>query len=139
MHDARAMQQVASIKSIHPSNLIPPTHVFNGEFLFLEFLIWASISTENIKNQCTCYAASSKYQVKLTSKVWYNIYPSNLIRPTHVFNGEFLFLGFFVWASISTGDIKYRRVCKSLKAIKHRNSISRYKGLAQSLLAQISF
>ena len=44
MHDARAMQQVASIKlniqgryNIHPSNLIPPTQVFNGEFLFLGF------------------------------------------------------------------------------------------------------
>ena len=46
MHDARAMQQVASIRSniqvghsIHPSNLIPPIHVFNGEFLFLRFLV----------------------------------------------------------------------------------------------------
>ena len=82
MHDARAMQQVASIKSniqIHPSNLIPPTHVFNGEFLFL---------------------------------------------------------GFLVWALISTGDIKYRRACQSLKTVKHRSNISKYKGLAQSLLAQ---
>ena len=44
MHDACAMQQVVSIRSniqvkynIHPSNLIPPTHIFNGEFLFLGF------------------------------------------------------------------------------------------------------
>ena len=79
MHDARAMQQVANIRSIHPSNLIPPTHVFNGEFLFLGFLVWASISIE---------------------------------------------------------DIKYRRACQSLKAIKYRSSISRYKGLAQYLLVQ---
>ena len=86
MHDARAMQQVESIKS-------------------------------NIQ-------------------VRYNIHPSNLIPPTHVFDGEFLFLGFLVWASTSTGDIKYRRACQSLKAIKHRSSISRYKGLAPSLLAQ---
>ena len=53
MHDARAMQQVASISqeiyNIHPSNLIPPTHVFNGEFLFLGFLVWALISTGDIK------------------------------------------------------------------------------------------
>ena len=88
MHDARAMQQVESIKS-------------------------------NIQ-------------------VRYNIHPSNLISPTHVFNGEFLFLGFLVWASISTGDIKNRRACQSLKVIKHRSSISRYKSLAQSLLAQKS-
>ena len=86
MYDARAMQQVASIRSI--------------------------------------------------IQVRYNIHPSNLIPPTHVFNGEFLFLEFLFWASISTGDIEYRRTCQSLKAIKHRNSISRYKGLAQSLLAQ---
>ena len=71
-------------------------------------------------------------------QVRYNIHPSNLIPPTHVFNGEFLFLGFLVWVSISTGDIKYRRACQSLKAIKHRSSISKYKGLAQSLLAQKS-
>ena len=86
MHDARAMPQVASIKS----NL----------------------------------------------QVRYNIHPSNLIPPTHVFNGEFLFLGFLVWALISTGDIKNQRACQSLKAIKHRNIISRYKSLAQSLLVQ---
>ena len=86
MHDARAMQQVAHIKS-------------------------------NIQ-------------------VRYNIHPSNLIPPTHVFNGEFLFLEFLVWALISTGDIKYRRACQTLKAIKYRNSISRYKSLVQSLLAQ---
>ena len=53
MHDARAMQQVASISqlryNIHPSNLIPPTHVFNGEFLFLGFLVWVLISTGDIK------------------------------------------------------------------------------------------
>ena len=78
MHDARAMQQVANIRSIHPSNLIPPTQVFNGEFLFL---------------------------------------------------------GFLVWALISTGDINNRRACQSLKAIKHRNRISKYKSLAQSILA----
>ena len=81
MHDARAMQQVANIRSIHPSNLIPPTHVFNGEFLFLEFLVWALISTWNINN---------------------------------------------------------RRACQSLKAVKHENSISRHKSSAQSLLAQNS-
>ena len=86
MHDARAMQQVASIKS-------------------------------NIQ-------------------VRYNIHPPNLIPPTHVFNGEFLFLGFLVWALILIGDIKSRRACQSLKAIKHRNSISKYKCLAQSLLDQ---
>ena len=88
MHDAHAMQQVASIRS----NL----------------------------------------------QVRYNLHPSNLIPPTRVFNGEFLFLGFLVWVLISTGDIKNRRACQSLKAIKHRSSISRYKSLAQSLLAQKS-
>ena len=86
MHDARAMQQVSSIK----------------------------------------------YAGKL------QIHPSNLIPPTRIFNGEFLFLGFLVWVSISTGDIKNRQACQSLKAIKHRSSISKYKGLAQSLLAQKS-
>ena len=88
MHDARAMQQVANIRS------------------YLQ--------------------------------VRYNIHPSNLIPPTHVFNGEFLFRGFLVWASILTGDIKYRRAYQSRKAIKHRSSISKYKSLAQSLLAQNS-
>ena len=68
----------------------------------------------------------------------YNIYSFNLIPPIHVFNGEFLFLGFLVWASISTGDIKNRHACQSLKAVKHRNSISKYKSLAQSLLSQNS-
>ena len=74
--------------------------------------------------------ASMGYQVKL-----YNKHPSNLIPPTLVFNGEFLFLEFLVWALISTRDIKNRRALQSLKAIKHRNSICRYKSLAQSLLA----
>ena len=73
---------------------------------------------------------------KSSIQVRYNIHPSNLIPPTHVFNGEFLFLGFLVLALISTGDIKYRRACQSLKAVKHTNSIFRYKGLVQSLLAQ---
>ena len=76
--------------------------------------------------------------IKLNLQVRYNIHPSNLIPPTHVFNGEFLFLGFLVWVSISTGDIKNQRACQSLKVIKHRSSISKYKGLAQSLLAQKS-
>ena len=66
----------------------------------------------------------------------YNIHPSNLIPPIHEFNGEFPFLGFLVWALISMGDIKNRRACQSLKVLKHRNSISKYKGLAQSLLVQ---
>ena len=80
--------------------------------------------------------ARAMQQVANISQVMYNIHSSNLIPPTHVFNGEFLFLRFLVWASISAGDIKYRRAFHSLKAIKHRNSISRYKRLAQSLLAQ---
>ena len=80
--------------------------------------------------------ACAMQQVANISQVIYNIHPSNLISPTHVFNGEFLFLGFLVWALISTGDIKNRRACQSLKAIKHRNSIFKYKSLAQSLLAQ---
>ena len=67
-----------------------------------------------------------------------NIHPSNLIPPTHVFNGEFLFLEFLVWALISTKDINNRRACQSLKVVKHKNSISKYKSLAQSLLAQNS-
>ena len=40
MYDAHAMQQSNKYQvryNIHPSNLIPPTHVFNGEFLFLGF------------------------------------------------------------------------------------------------------
>ena len=56
MHDAHAIQQISSVRSniqvrynIHPSNLIPPTHEFNGEFLFLGFLVWALISTGDIK------------------------------------------------------------------------------------------
>ena len=80
--------------------------------------------------------ARAMQQVANISQVMYNIHPSNLIPPIHEFNGEFLFLEFLVWASISTGDIKNRRACQSLKAIKHRNSISRYKSLAQFLLAQ---
>ena len=82
------------------------------------------------------YDACVMQQVANINQIMYNIHPSNLIPPIHVFNGEFLFLGFLVWALISTGDIKYRRACQSLKAVNHRNSISRYKGLAQSLLAQ---
>ena len=82
--------------------------------------------------------ARAMQQVANISQVMYNIHPSNLIPPTHVFNGEFLFLGFLVLALISTGNIKYRRACQSLKAIKHRNSISKYKSLAQTLLAQNS-
>ena len=81
--------------------------------------------------------ANSKSSIQVTSQM-YNIHPSNLIPPTHVFNGEFLFLGFLVCALISMGDIKNRRACQSLKAIKHRNSISRYKSLVQSLLVQNS-
>ena len=77
---------------------------------------------------------SIKYQVKM-----YNIHPSNLIPPTYVFNGEFFFLEFLVWALILIGYIKYRRACQSLKAVKYRNSISRYISLAQSLLVQMDF
>ena len=80
--------------------------------------------------------ARAMQQVASINQLRYNIHPSNLIPPTHVSNGEFLFLGFLVWASISIGDIEYRRTCQSLKVVKHRNNISRYKGLAQSLLAQ---
>ena len=79
------------------------------------------------------YDARAMQQV---ANIRYNIHPSNLITPTHVFNGEFLFLGFLVWASISTGNIKNRRACQSLKAVKYRNNISKYKSLTQSLLAQ---
>ena len=44
-----AMQQVSSIKyNIHPSNLIPPTHVFNGKFMFLGFFVWVLISLYRI-------------------------------------------------------------------------------------------
>ena len=82
--------------------------------------------------------ARAMQQVANISQVMYNIHSFNLIPPTHVFNGEFLFLGFLVWVLISTGDIKNRRACQSLKAIKHRSSISKYKGLVQSLLAQKS-
>ena len=83
---------------------------------------------------CMMHMLCNKYQSIL--QIRYNIHPSNLIPPTHVFNGEFLFLEFLVWASISIGDIEYRRPCQSFKAVKHRNSISRYKSLAQYLLAQ---
>ena len=82
------------------------------------------------------YDARVMQQVASISQLRYNIHPSNLIPPTHVFNGEFLFLGFLVWVLISTGDIKNRPACQSLKAIKYRNIISRYKSLVQSLLAQ---
>ena len=84
---------------------------------------------------CMIHVLCIKYQVS-NIQVRYNIHPSNLIPHTHVFNGEFLILGFLVWASISIEDIEYRRACQSLKAVKHRNSISKYKSLAQSLLAQ---
>ena len=46
--------------------------------------------------------------IKSNLQVRYTIHPFYLIPPTHVFNGEFLFRGFLVWASISIGDIKYR-------------------------------
>ena len=85
---------------------------------------------------CMMHVLCNKQQVSVNLQVRCNIHPSNLIPPTHVFNGQFLFLGFLVWALISTGDIKNRRTCQSLKTVKHRNSISRYKSLAQSLLAQ---
>ena len=90
---------------------------------------------DSICNACM-HDARAMQQVASISQLRCNIHPSNLIPPTHVFNGEFLFLGFLVWALISTGDIKNRRACQSLKAVKHRKSISRYKGLVQSLLAQ---
>ena len=83
---------------------------------------------------CMMHVLCNKYQSIL--QIRYNIHPFNLIPPTHVFNGEFLYLGFLVLALISTGDIKNQRACQSLKAVKHRNNISRYKGLVQSLLAQ---
>ena len=76
--------------------------------------------------------------IRSNLQVRYNLHPSNLIPPIRVFNGEFLFLEFLVWALISTWDIKNQRACQSLKAVKHRSSISRYKSLAQSLLAQKS-
>ena len=88
----------------------------------------------NEMHVCMMHVLCNKYQV--SSQVMYNIHPSNLIPPTHVFNGEFLFLRFLVLALISTGNIKNRRAYQSLKAVKHRNSIFRYKGLVQSLLAQ---
>ena len=84
------------------------------------------------------HAMQQVASIRLNIQVRYNIHPSNLIPPTHVFNGEFLFLGFLVGALISTGDINNRRACQSLKVIKHRNSISRYKSIAQSLLTQKS-
>ena len=90
----------------------------------------------NAMHVCMMHVLCNKYQVNI--QVRYNIHSSNLIPPTHVFNGEFLFLGFLVWASISTRYIKNRRSYQSLKAIKYKNSISRYKSLAQSLLAQYS-
>ena len=62
---------------------------------------------------CMMHVLYNKYHIS----VRYNIHPSNLIPPTHVFNGEFLFLGFLVWALISTGDIKNRRTCQSLKKL----------------------
>ena len=83
---------------------------------------------------CMMHVLCNKYQVNIQVK--YNIHPFNLIPPTHMFNSEFLFLGFLVWALISTGDIKNRRACQSLKAVKYISSISKYKGFAQSLLAQ---
>ena len=91
MHDARVMQQVTSIKS--------------------------NIQVTSIKSSIQ-HRSFQPYS------------------PTHVFNGEFLFLMFLAWALISTGDIKNRRACQSLKVVKHRNNISKYKSLAQSLLAQ---
>ena len=83
----------------------------------------------------TC-AMQQVASIKSNIQVRYNIHPSNLIPLTHVFNSEFVFLEFLVWALISTGDINNRRACQSLKAIKHRNSISKYKSIAQSLLVQ---
>ena len=96
-----------------------------------------SMMHDSICNACM-HDARAMQQIAYISQflqVRYNIHPSNLIPPTHEFNGVFLFLGFLAWASISTGDIKNRRACQSLKAVKHTNSISRYKGLVQSLLA----
>ena len=69
----------------------------------------------NAMHVCMMHVLYNKYQVNI--QVRYNMHPSNLIPPTHVFNGEFLFLGFLVWASISTGDIKNRRACQSLKKL----------------------
>ena len=47
---------------------------------------------------CMMHVLCNKYQVS-NIQVRYNIHPSNLIPPTYVFNGEFLFLGFLDWAS----------------------------------------
>ena len=69
IHDARAIQQVAHSKSsiqvtsqmynIHPPNLIPPTHEFNGESFFLGFLVWVLISLGDIKNRRACRISQS--------------------------------------------------------------------------------
>ena len=61
----------------------------------------------NAMHVCMMHVLYNKY-IKSNIQVRYNIHPSNLIPPTHVFNGEFLFLGFLVCALISTGDIKNR-------------------------------
>ena len=69
---------------------------------------------------CMMHVLCNKWQVYKYQVKMYNIHPSNLISPTHVFNGEFLFLGFLVWVLISIGYIKNRRACQSLKIIKHK-------------------
>ena len=84
------------------------------------------------------HAMQQVASIRSNLQVRYNLYPSNLIPPTREFNSQFLFVGFLVWVLISIGDIKNQRACKSLKTVKHRNSISKYKSLAQSLLAQKS-
>ena len=54
---------------------------------------------------CMMHMLCNKYQVS-NIQVRYIINPSNLISPIHIFNGEFLFLGFLVWVLISTEDVK---------------------------------
>ena len=120
------------------SSMLPlvPKHKTQMNLWWLQnkVLVWCMKYMQCMYAWCMCYATSNKYRSNIQVK--FNIHPSSIIPPTHVFNGEFLFLGFLVWASIPTGNIKNRWACQSLKAIKHRNSISRYKSLAQSLLAQ---
>ena len=77
--------------------------------------------------------ARAMQQVANISQVMYNIHPSNLIPPTHVFNGEFLFLGFWSGPQYQQGILS---TDEHANLSKHRNNISKYKSLAQSLLAQ---
>ena len=51
--------------NIHSLNLIPPPHVFHGEFLFLEFFVLTLKSTGDIKNRRAYHISQSSKNIEI--------------------------------------------------------------------------